>query len=182
MLRPRALAVLTFPTPVRELAPVDARALAHTLHQLGDAVTAGRLQHTGTVIVPRQPERGTMRIEFSVYGPEPNRKACGFTLEQNDLPPEHLVEMAAVSRSFAEFIRNKSGTAAGNDEKYRVVFEYDARQQFALPTQLAPTFKNKATQDELKFSERVAIEDAGLKLLADLQLGAHREIASGQQR
>lgn len=180
-LRPRALAVVSFPSPPEALDGMDQRDLAAVLEHLGRAIGEGRKVPTGTVIVPFQERKG-MKVSMDLHGP--SGKMWEFDMTYHRLPPEYVSEIAAVAKSFEYYVENMQGSAGSASPAYTVTFKFQAEGEEleGISGKAAGTYKGQAAKKNLLYSQAVGLQDAGLKLLEQLQAGAHREIVSGQRK
>lgn len=178
---PRALVILDFPTRPRALDPEDVRDLGSALEQVGRSIAAGHHRDTGTILVPYQ-ERARMKVSMDLTGP--GGKMWEFDMTYYKLPPEYVAEIAAVAKSFEYFISNLPGEAASGAPSYGVTFAYKAEgdELDGISGKAADTYKGAAAKKNLLYSQAVGLQDAGIKLMEQLQAGAHREIASGQRK
>lgn len=118
-----------------------------------------------------------MRVELDIRGPKkPPKKANGeywdFTMNYYGLPEEYVSEITNLANSYASLVTNTPGTATA-DPKYTVDFKVSGEE-----------IKGKAiagTMRDLRYSEMVLLQDAGLELLKQLNVGAHNEIKAGQR-
>lgn len=177
-----ALASIYFPVRPGQLELADACDLASALQQVGRAIAAGHHAQTGTILVPYQ-ERGSMKVSMQILGAN-RKKYWNFNMEYDNLSPQYAVEVAGPAKSFAAAIDNTAGEATGDDPAYTVLFEFEVDQNLmrGMPEPFAAVFKHKAKSENLRFSQAVGFQDAGLQLLLQLNQGAHREIASGERK
>lgn len=176
----RALAIVSFPVRPGSLDPYDALDLALALQQVGRSIAAGANAQTGTIIVPYQ-ERPNMKVSIDLSGP--NGKMWELDMKYHSLPPEYAAEIASVAKSYASFIDNLAA-GGGQGPSYAVVFKYEAEgdELAGVSAPMAAIFKGGGQRKGLLYSQAVEVQDAGIKLLEQLQQGAHREIKSGQRK
>lgn len=135
-----------------------------------------------------------MKVDLVLSGPE--GQMWDFTMNYHRLPAHYAMEMATLAASYASLIDNSPGSATTGDKMYSVEFKVTGPDVPEVPkppatgTPAPSTGESVGGQkggivakaERLLYSQAVALQDAGIKLLGQLQEGAHNEIKSGQRK
>lgn len=114
-----------------------------------------------------------MKLDLDLSGP--NGKMWDLTMRYYRLPEPYAWEVGSAALSLSSYIENIVGGAAADDKAYIVTFKVVTEGSEPKGAEQA------VTADRLLYSQAIAIQDAGIKLLERLQQSAHMEIASGQR-
>lgn len=117
-----------------------------------------------------------MKITLDLSGP--HGKMWDLAMNYYNLPEIYAWEIAAKAIALASYIENTVGGASDGTATYSVALHcvVDGKEP-----KLPEGVKGQVKADRLLYSQVVAIQDAGVAMLADLQKSAHMEIASGQR-
>ena len=125
-----------------------------------------------------------MKVSMDLTGP--GGKMWELDMRYHRLPPEYVAEIAAVAQSYAVYIKNLPGAAGSSEPSYSMTFRYEAEgdelQGISEPTLSIYRPREAFRAVRLLYSQAIEVQDAGIKLLEQLQAGAHREIKSGQRK
>lgn len=117
-----------------------------------------------------------MKITLDLSGPD--GKMWDLAMTYYNLPEIYAWEIAAKASALASYIENMVGQSTDAEAIYSVALHcvLDGKEP-----KLPEGVKGQVKADRLLYSQAVAIQDAGVAMLADLQKSAHMEIASGQR-
>ena len=179
---PAAIVVVTFPQRPGLMDPADTADVVMVLKELAHDVASGKLDATGSIIVPYQ-RRTEMKVSIDLAGP--NGKMWELDMKYHNLPAPYVMEIAAVAQSYAFYIENLPGNAGSQTPAYSVMFKCEAEGEelTGLSGEALAVAKGRPVRKQnLLYSQAIEVQDAGILLLQQLQAGAHREIKSGQRK
>lgn len=127
-----------------------------------------------------------MKVEMVIEGtaPRENNFYWDFTMnygkQGTKLNPVYAVQIADLGSTYAAFINNKAGGAASGDPTYSAKFKITGAD---VPETFAAGGKGIAGEaNDLLYSDAVAIQNDGIKLLAQLNVFAEYEIKAGKRK
>lgn len=119
----------------------------------------------------------SLRVEMAGTGPD--EFGWRFSLEYDKLGAI-AQDIAQAAESFASLMGNTPGSATADDPAYTVTFSVvgpDMPEQFKRGKD-----KIEGRAGGLQYSEMLALQDAGIELLRQLQVPGHNEVAAGQRK
>jgi hypothetical protein len=128
-----------------------------------------------------------MKVELVIEGTNPEADGFYWDFTMNygkpggakKLKPAYAVEIATVAESYAALVSKQAGGAAAGDPAYKVSFKVSGPE---VATPKGGKAEITGQTSDLLYSEMVKLQDAGLGLLGQLNVGAHNEIAAGQRK